>query len=60
MGMRRVAGLSSNPLPTTVDKKSTGKCTSGMDKFGSVGDRMYMKLESKILSSLRVKTLSAP
>ena len=34
----------------------TGKCASGMDKFGSVVDRMYMKLGSKFLSSLRVKT----
>ena len=35
---------------------STGKCTSGMDKFGSVVDRMYMKLGSRLLSSMRVKT----
>ena len=37
---------------------SAGKGTSGMDKFGSVIDRMNMKLGSKFLSSLRVKTQS--
>jgi len=35
---------------------STGKCTSGTDKFGSVVDKMYMKIGSKFFSSLRVKT----
>ena len=35
---------------------NAGKGTSGMDKFGSVIDRIYMKLGSKFLSSLRVKT----
>jgi hypothetical protein len=30
-------------------------CVSGINKFGSVADRMYMKLGSKFLSSLRVK-----
>ena len=29
---------------------------SGMDKFGSVVDRMNMKLGSKFFSSLRVET----
>jgi hypothetical protein len=37
---------------------SAGKGTSGMDIFGSVIDRMNMKLESKLLNSLRVKTNS--
>ena len=41
---------------------SAGKGTSGMDKFGSVIDRMDMKLGSKLLNwkqasnSLRIKT----
>jgi len=35
---------------------SAGKGTSGMDKFGSIIDRMSMKLGSKFLSSLRIKT----
>ena len=34
----------------------TGKCASGMDKFGSVVDRMNMKLGSKLLKSLRIET----
>ena len=38
-----------------VDSR-VGKGTSGMDKFGSVVDRMDMKLGSKFLNSLRVKT----
>jgi hypothetical protein len=33
-----------------------GKVTSGMDKFGSVIDRMNMKLGSKFLNFLRIKT----
>ena len=41
----------------TVDHNA-GKGTSGMDKFGSgsVIDRMNMKLGSKFLNSLRIKT----
>jgi aspartate carbamoyltransferase regulatory subunit len=35
---------------------SAGKGTSGMDKFGSVIDRMNMKLGIKFLNSLRIKT----
>jgi hypothetical protein len=35
---------------------SAGKGTSGMNKFGSVIDRMNMKLGSKFISSLRIKT----
>ena len=35
---------------------SAGKGTSGMDKFGSVTDKMNMKLGSKFFSSLRIKT----
>ena len=34
---------------------SAGKGMSGMDKFGSVIDRMNMKLGSKFLTSLRIK-----
>ena len=34
---------------------SAGKGTSGMDIFGSVIDRMNMKLGSKFLTSLRIK-----
>jgi len=34
----------------------SGTYTSGMDKFGSVIDRMNMKLGSKSLYSLRIKT----
>ena len=36
--------------------KSAGKGTYGMDKFGSVIDRMNMKLGSKFIDSLRIKT----
>jgi hypothetical protein len=39
----------------TVDH-GAGKGTSGMDKNGSVIGRMYMKLGSKFLNSLRIKT----
>ena len=35
---------------------SAGKGTSGMDEFGSIIDRMKMKLGSKFLKSLRIKT----
>ena len=35
---------------------SAGKGTSGMDEFGSVIDRMNMKLGSKFLNYLRIKT----
>ena len=35
---------------------SAGKGTSGMDKLGSVIDRMNMNLGSKFLKSLRIKT----
>ena len=35
---------------------SAGKGTSGINKFGSVIDRMNMTLGSKFLHSLRVKT----
>ena len=38
------------------DNTSAGKGTSGMDKFGSVVDRMNMTLGSKLLNSLRIKT----
>ena len=45
-----------------VDDNSAGKGTPGMDKFGSVVNRMNMKLGSKLLNwkqasnSLRIKT----
>jgi hypothetical protein len=35
---------------------SAGKGTSGMDKFGSRIDRMNMKLGSRFLNSLSIKT----
>jgi hypothetical protein len=35
---------------------SVGKGTSGMDEFGSEIGKMNMKLESKFLDSLRIKT----
>jgi hypothetical protein len=54
-GIRRVAGLTRNRLLMGVNHK-TGKCTSGMDKYGSAVDRMYMKLGGNFLNSLRVKT----
>jgi len=55
MGIRRVAGLTWNRLLIRLDI-SAGKGTYGMDKFGSVIDRMDMKLGSKFLHSLRIKT----
>ena len=47
----------SQRLLMNIDR-SAGKGTSGMDKFGSgsVIDRMNMKLGSKFLNSLRIKT----
>ena len=35
---------------------NAGKSTSGMDTFGSVIDRMNMKLGSKFLNSLKITT----
>jgi hypothetical protein len=35
---------------------STGKGTSGMDKFSSEVYRVHMELEGKLLNSLRIKT----
>jgi len=35
---------------------SAGKGTSGMDKYGSVIDRMNMTLGSRLLNSLIIKT----
>ena len=55
MGIRRVAGLTWNRLLMRVDK-STGKGTSGMDKSGSVIDRMDIKLGSKYPDTLRIET----
>jgi hypothetical protein len=39
-----------------VDDNSAGKGTPGMDKFGSVVNRMNMKLGSKFLNSFSIKT----
>jgi hypothetical protein len=35
---------------------STGKGTSGMDKFNSEINRVHMELGGKLLNSLRIKT----
>jgi hypothetical protein len=35
---------------------STGKATSGMDKFSSEVHRVHMELGGKLLNSLRIKT----
>jgi hypothetical protein len=35
---------------------STGKGTSGMDKFSSKVHRVHMELGGKLLNSLRIKT----
>ena len=35
---------------------STGKCVPGMDKFGSLVNRLRMELESKFINSLKIKT----
>jgi len=55
MGIRRVAGLVWNRLLMRVDN-STGKGTSGMDKFISKVHRVHMKLGGKLLNSLRIET----
>ena len=55
LGIRGVAGLTLNRLLMRVDN-SAGKGTSGMNKFGSVIDRMSMKLGSNFPNSLRIKT----
>jgi len=55
MRIRRDAGLTWNRILMRVDN-STGTYTSDMETFVSVVDRMNMKLGSKFLSSLRVKT----
>jgi len=39
-----------------VDNSSTGKGTSGMDKFSSKVHRVHMELGGKLLNSLRIKT----
>ena len=57
MGFRRVAGLTQNRLLMRVDN-CAGKGTSGMDKFGSVIDRMNMKLGSKFLNFLKSRLSS--
>ena len=55
MGIRRVAGFAWNRLLMRVDN-STGKGTSGMDKFSSKIHRVHMELGGKLLNSLRIKT----
>ena len=57
MGIKRVAGLAWNRLLMRVDN-STGKGTSGMDKFSSKVHRVHMELGGKLLNynSLRIKT----
>ena len=55
MGIRRVAGLACNRLLMRVDN-STGKGTSGMDKFSSNIHRVHMELGGKLLNSLRIET----
>jgi hypothetical protein len=55
MGIKRVAGLTWNRLLMRVDN-STGKGTSGMDKFNSEVHRVHMELGGKLLNSLRIKT----
>ena len=56
MGIKRVAGLTWNRLLMRVDN-STGKGTSGMDKFNSEVHRVHMELGGKLLTiCLRIKT----
>jgi len=55
MGIKRVASLTWNRLLMRVDN-SAEKGTSGMGKFGSIIYRMNMKLGSKFLNSIRIKT----
>ena len=55
MGIKRVAGLTWNRLLMRVDN-STGKGTSGMDKFNSEVHRVHMELGGKLLNSLSFKT----
>jgi len=43
-------------LPLIKVGNGSGKGLSGMDRFGSIVDRLCMKLRSRFLSSLRVKT----
>jgi hypothetical protein len=57
MGISRVAGLTRNRLLMRVGN-SAGKGTSDMDKFGSVIDRMNMKLGSKLLTLLEPRPMS--
>jgi hypothetical protein len=53
MGIKRVAGLACNRLLMRVDN-STGKGTSGMDKFSSKVHRVHKELGSNFLNSLRI------
>jgi hypothetical protein len=55
MTIRRVAGLALNQLLMRVNN-STGKGTSGMDKFSSKVHRVHMELGGKLLNSLRIET----
>ena len=56
MGIRRITGSTCNRLLNKVEY-SAGKGTSGLNKFGiSVINRMNMKLGSKFLNLLGIKT----
>jgi hypothetical protein len=55
MGIKRVAGLAWNRLLMRVDN-STGKGTSGMDKFSSKVHRVHMELGGRLLNFLRIET----
>jgi hypothetical protein len=55
VGIKRVAGLACNRLLVRVDN-STGKGTSGLDKFSSKVHRVHMELGGKLLNSLRIET----
>ena len=55
MRIRRVADMTWDRLLMRVDNNA-GKGTSVMDKFGSIIDRINMKLGSKFLNYLIIKT----
>jgi len=55
MGIKKVAGLACNRLLMGFNN-STGKGTSGMDKFSSKVHRVHMELGGKVLNTSRIKT----
>jgi hypothetical protein len=59
MGIKRVAGLAWNRLLMRVDN-STGKGTSGMDKFSNEVHRVHMEPGGKLLNSLRINQEPVP